>query len=126
MECGPAAVVLTIQVQGPWLLGVLANNVWSVAGASDRVRVNQFLAQPSINYNFPDGTYLTSSPVMTANWVTRPSQQWTVPLDGDIGKVFKSRARPLTRRCRHFTMSCGQTGSKWTLRVQVTALFPTN
>ncbi|MFS6827366.1 hypothetical protein [Cyanobium sp. ATX 6F1] len=66
--------------RGPWTFGfgptlVLPtasdsslNNVWSFAGASDRVPVSAFLLQPFINYNLPNGWYLVTSPVITANW----------------------------------------------------------
>ena len=53
---------------GHWTLGLLANNVWSFAGENDRPTVNQFLAQYFINYNLSDGWYLTSAPIITANW----------------------------------------------------------
>ena len=47
---GPAGVVLTMQ--GPWVLGALMNNQWSVGGWSDKA-VNALLLQPFINYNLP-------------------------------------------------------------------------
>src|SRR5215471_3884931 len=46
---GPTIVVLT--TPGHWVLGVLANNQWSVGGDPLRPRVNEFLLQPFINYN---------------------------------------------------------------------------
>jgi hypothetical protein len=42
--------------------------------------VNTFLAQPFINYNMAHGWYLTSSPLITANWLAAPGQQWVVPV----------------------------------------------
>ncbi|WP_147707694.1 neuromedin U [Microvirga massiliensis] len=63
---GPTFVALTIQ--GPWVVGALVNNVWSFTGKSNRPDVNQMLLQPFVNYNFPGGWYLTSSPIITANW----------------------------------------------------------
>jgi len=62
---GPAAVALTIQ--GHWVFGALANNQWSVAGWGKQ-NVNAFLLQPFLNYNLPDGWYLLTAPIMTANW----------------------------------------------------------
>ena len=44
---GPSIVLLT--QPGHWTLGVLANNVWSVAGDGSRPAVNQFLLQYFIN-----------------------------------------------------------------------------
>jgi hypothetical protein len=49
---GPAAVALTIQ--GPWVVGALANQQWSFAGWRDQ-DVSQLLIQPFVNYNFPHG-----------------------------------------------------------------------
>src|SRR5579863_8985978 len=50
---GPSVVLLT--QPGPWTIGVLANNVWSVAGSGARPVVNQFLMQYFINYNLKKG-----------------------------------------------------------------------
>lgn len=65
-SAGPSAVALTIQ--GQWLYGVLINKVWSFAGDDDRDDVNAMLLQPFVNYNLPEGWYLVSSPIITANW----------------------------------------------------------
>ena len=51
-------------INGPWVVGLLAQNVWSFAGPSgrDNPSVNSFLAQAFINYNLPNGWYLTTQP----------------------------------------------------------------
>jgi hypothetical protein len=59
-SAGPAGVVLSMQ--GPWVLGVLANQQWSFAGDADRRSVSQLLIQPFVNYNLQDGWYLVSAP----------------------------------------------------------------
>ncbi len=82
-SAGPSAVALTIQ--GPWLYGALINNVWSFAGDDDREDVNAMLIQPFVNYNLPEGWYLTSSPIITANWEADSNNTWLVPLGGGIG-----------------------------------------
>src|SRR5215469_1951081 len=83
---GPSFVVLA--QPGKWTLGLLANNVWSFAGESNRPTVNQFLAQYFINYNLSNGWYLTSAPIITANWAApRAKDVWTVPFGGgEIGR----------------------------------------
>ena len=63
---GPTAVAL--MQPGHWTLGVLVNNVWSVAGSGSRPAVNQFLLQYFINYNLKKGWYITWQPTLTANW----------------------------------------------------------
>ncbi|MGC1575237.1 MAG: transporter [Beijerinckiaceae bacterium] len=62
---GPSFVALTTEV--PWVVGILANNIWSFAGTGNGADVNQMLLQPFVNYNFPHGWNLTSSPIITAN-----------------------------------------------------------
>ena len=64
---GPTAVFL--MTPGHWVIGVLLNNQWSVGGNPLRPAVNAFLAQPFVNYNMAHGWYLTSSPIITANWL---------------------------------------------------------
>ena len=56
---GPTAVVLHLGKGDPWVYGALVNNVWSV-GSGDSPTYNNFLLQPFVNYNFPEGFYLTS------------------------------------------------------------------
>ncbi len=64
----PAFVGLTIR--GPVVFGALVQNIWSFADAGDsnRADVNQFLLQPFITMNLPNGWYINSAPSITANW----------------------------------------------------------
>jgi len=50
---GPTAVA--VFMEGPFVLGALANNRWSFAGDGSRSSYNQMLLQPFLNYNLPDG-----------------------------------------------------------------------
>jgi hypothetical protein len=61
---GPAAVGLTMQ--GPWVGGALINQQWSFAGWGDQ-DFSQLLIQPFVNHNLPDGLYLVSAPILTAD-----------------------------------------------------------
>jgi hypothetical protein len=117
---GPAAVALTIQ--GPWVIGILANNVW--AGTANR-RVNMLTVQPFVNYNLPQGWYLTSSPVITSNWVAKGDDRWTVPIGGGFGRLFKVDKLPINTQIQAFYNVARPTnGPSWTLRFQIQFLFP--
>ena len=63
-----------------------------VAGDPLRQDVNAFLAQPFINYNMADGWYLTSAPIITADWLAPSSQRSILPIGGGFGRVFKVAA----------------------------------
>jgi len=50
---GPTGVALV--TPKPWVVGILARQLWSVAGPSDRSNVSQPLLQLFVNYNLPEG-----------------------------------------------------------------------
>jgi opacity protein-like surface antigen len=106
---GPTAVALV--TPGHWVIGVLVNNQWSVGGNPLRQSVNEFLAQPFINYNMAHGWYLTSSPEITANWLAAPGQQWTVPIGGGIGRIFKIGDQPVSASIAGYYNVVRPTGS---------------
>ena len=120
---GPSAVALTIR--GPWLFGVLANHIWSFAGDSGRADVNSTLIQPFINYNFPGGWFLTSSPIITANWEADSSQTWTVPLGGGGGRLFFIGRQPVNVSAQaYYNVEKPDFGADWSVRLSVAFLFP--
>ena len=99
-SAGPSAVALTIN--GPWVIGGLASNLWSFAGDDDRADVNQFLFQYFINYNMADGWYLSSAPIITANWEADSGNQWTIPFGGGVGKIFKIGKQAMNAQMQAF------------------------
>ena len=85
---GPSFVVLHLEHGSPWVYGVLVNNIWSLTSNEQGGAYNNGLIQPFVNYNFKDGFYLTSAPILTVDWKADSSQQWTVPIGGGVGKIF--------------------------------------
>jgi hypothetical protein len=122
-EAGPALVVLT--TPGHWVIGALANNQWSFAGWGKN-NVNAMLIQPFINYNFSHGWYVTSSPIITANWLAASSNRWTLPIGGGGGKIVKFGKLPVNFQLQAFSnvVKPQQGGADWQLRFQVQFLFP--
>jgi len=120
---GISAVVLTMP--GRWVIGSLVNNIWSFAG-SGKKDVNSFLWQYFVNYNFDDGWYLTSAPIITANWEADNDHRWTVPFGGGIGKVFKVGKQPLNAQISAYrnVITPDDYGADWQFRVQLQFLFP--
>jgi len=121
---GPSAV--GVIMQGPWVAGALMNNIWSFAGDNDREDVNQFTLQPFVNHNFPRGWYLTSSPIITANWkADEAGDRWTVPVGGGFGKVMKIGKLPINCQVQAFyNVEKPDLGPDWQLRFSVQFLFP--
>ena len=122
---GPTAVVLKLEKGSPWVYGVLANNVWSVTNSNSSPDINQLLVQPFLNYNFKGGTYLTTSPIITANWEAGSGDVWTVPLGGGVGHIFHLGKLPVnTQIGGYYNVVTPDYGADWQLRVQVQLMFP--
>ncbi|MHC4981536.1 MAG: hypothetical protein ACYTGT_21380 [Planctomycetota bacterium] len=99
---GPSAVAILLE--GPWVVGSLFQQVWSLGGSGDR-NVSEFLWQPFINYNIPEGKgwYLTTSPIITANWMA----------DSDDTRcrgstTWRSRPSSVTGRSGSSSSSCSR------------------
>jgi hypothetical protein len=121
---GPTAVALTMQ--GPWVIGALANNIWSFGG-DPRNRYNMFTLQPFVNYNFPHspGTYLSFSPIVTADWEAKSGDTWTVPLGLAAGQIFRIGHQPVNAQLgAYYNVIRPDIGPEWQIRFQLSFLFP--
>jgi len=128
---GAGPSVVFVATPGSALLGFLVNNIWSYAGDSDRRDVNQMVIQYFINYNLPKGWYLSSAPILTADWEGEDGRKWIVPFGGGGGKVFKIGKQPINSQIQAFYNAVTHTdnegdrvGPEWSLRLQIQLLFP--
>ncbi|MCB1992073.1 MAG: hypothetical protein KDG49_11505 [Geminicoccaceae bacterium] len=125
-SAGPAAVVLSMP--GKWVFGALATQLWSFAGKSDREDVSQTLVQPFINYNFDHGWYVSSAPIMTANWKADGNDNtFTVPMGGGFGRLIRVGKLPVNLQAQAFynvVKPDDDPTADWTLRLQMQFLFP--
>jgi hypothetical protein len=130
------AGVVLLAMPGNWVVGVLVTNVWSIAGDSDASDVNVMTLQPIINYNLSNGWYLTSVPVITANWESDSSNTWTVPLGGGVGRITRWGTQAVDLSLQAFynveqpepliaqAPNLDNQGETWSLRLQLKFLFP--
>ena len=122
---GPTFVVLHLEKGDPWVYGVLANNLWSLTDNKQGGSYNNGLIQPFVNYNFPEGFYFTSAPILTVNWKAASGQQWTVPLGGGVGKIFHLGKLPVnTQLSAYYNVAKPDFGANWQIRAQVQFMFP--
>ncbi|QIG49855.1 neuromedin U [Nordella sp. HKS 07] len=125
-SAGPAFVVFLDAKPLHITTGFLIFNIWSFAGDDDRADVDAMTLQPFLNYNLPEGWYLTSSPLMTANWEVDEDERWTVPIGGGFGRIFKIGDQPINANLAAYynVVTPDTTGADWQLRAQWTFLFP--
>lgn len=122
---GFSGVVLHLDKGSPWVYGALLNNIWSLTSNKQGGAYNNATLQPFINYNLPSGLYLTSSPIITANWEADNRQRWTVPLGGGIGKIFHFGKLPVnTMLAAYYNVVKPEYGANWQIRAQVQFMFP--
>jgi len=120
---GPSVVALS--VTGPWTLGVLANNVWSVAGDADRSAVNKGLLQYFVVRQLGDGWYVNSAPIITVNWKAESGQRWVVPFGAGGGKLVFLGKLPVNLQSQiYYNVVKPDIGPDWQLRVQLQVLLP--
>ena len=117
---GPTAVVLT--QPGKWTIGMLANQIWSTSGASDREDVNTTYLQPFINYNLGSGLAVGVSAEATANWKAGRDVERTAAVQRQQGGDARQAAGELHSRRR--TEFGPDAGPDWRFRFQVNFLFP--
>ena len=122
-SAGPAVVALTMP--GSWVTGFLVQNVWSFTGDDDAPDVNKFLFQYFINYNFDEGWYLNSSPIITSNWEADSGNQWTVPFGAGVGRLVKHGNLPVDYRLgAYWNAEKPEFAPDWSLQFVVKFLFP--
>lgn len=121
---GPTAVALRQSADSPWVYGALVNTIWSIDTSNDPYYANT-LIQPFVNYNFKNGIYFTTSPIITADWRASSSDRWTVPIGGGFGKIVRFGKLPVNLQLSgYYNVVRPNDGSDWQLRAQMQLLFP--
>jgi hypothetical protein len=122
-SAGPAAV--GVYTSGPWVVGTLANNQWSFEGWGTE-EVNALFIQPFVHYNFKHGWYLTTAPIITADWNATHDEVWTLPVGGGVAKILKLGKLPVNvQLAAYYNAVTPETyGADWQLRLQFQFLFP--
>ena len=119
---GPSVVLLAMP--GSWVTGILFSQIWSFDSDAD-AKVSFFLSQIFANYNMKKGWFLTTQPIFTANWEAESGQQWTVPVGGGIGRVYKIGKQPVNTLLQaYYNVDKPDFGADWQLRIQFSFLFP--
>ena len=122
-SAGVGAVALTMP--GKWVIGMLTQNVWSFAGKSSAPDVNKFVFQYFVNYNLDEGWYLSTTPIITANWEAPSSDRWTVPFGGGVGRLVRFGKQPVDfKLVAYWNAERPENAPDWSLQLTVKFLFP--
>jgi hypothetical protein len=122
-SAGPALGL--IYMNGPWVNGILASQVWSFAGESSRADVSQSAFEPVVSYNFKNGCFLAFDSTITADWNAPARDRWTIPVGLDVGKAFQIGEQSLSLQFgTYYNIQRAEGASRWLLRLQVSLIFP--
>jgi hypothetical protein len=122
---GPSFVVLHVAHDSLWVYGVLMKNIWSLGHDRQGGYYKNGLIQGFLNYNFKGGLYLTSSPILTVDWMAASGQRWVLPVGGGIGKIFHLGKQPVNAQVSaYYNVVTPDNGADWQIRAQVQLLFP--
>jgi hypothetical protein len=121
---GPTGVIF--YETGPWTMGIVASNVWSIAGNDQRENVNLLTAQYFFNFNFGKGWALGTAPIVTANWKADSGDRWTIPWGLNASKLMRFGDRPVNLLLGYYDNATRPDGAaERQFRVQINFLFPT-
>jgi hypothetical protein len=116
---------VAVAIEGVRVYGALPSERCSLAGEVDRGTANGFLVQPFVNYNLAGGWYLTSVPVISADWKAPSGRKWTVPMGAGIGRFVRLGQMPLSVQAGYYYNIEKPDGAPdWALRLQLRLLFP--
>ena len=118
---GPTAVALK-QTNG-WTLGMLVNQIWSVAGSKDRPDVNQMFVQPFITHNWKSGAGLGASGEWTQNWESNTTSVWIIPTVSGVTSIGSQKVS-LAVGPRLNVITPESMRADWGWRAIVVFLFP--
>jgi len=121
---GPGVVALTMP--GPWVIGVLANNIWRIGGEAHGEALNTFTMQPFINFNLPRAWAISTAPLITSNWSAPEGERWTVPIGVGVSKVTHIVEQPLNLGLQYYhDVEHPRRAGANEVRFFVAALWPT-
>jgi len=123
---GPTFVVL--KQAGPWTIGALMNQLWSVVISEDRSSVSQMFVQPFIAYTTKTHTTFTIDTESTANWnASSADGKWTVPVIFQISQILKIGKQPISIQIGgKYYADSPRYGPGWGARLNFTLLYPTD
>ena len=114
---------MVLKQSGPLTFGMLANQIWSVAGSDNRPDVSQAFIQPFLSYITPTATTFSLNAESSYDW---KRDQWNVPVNVAVSQLTKFGDQPVSLGLGgRYVVEKPDGGADWGARLIVTFLFPT-
>ena len=122
-SAGPA--VAGFFIRKPWVSALQVRQLWSFAGDSDRVDVDQLVVQPTILYGLGNNWALVSDMIITSNWQADAENRWTVPLGGGLSRFLYIGNQPMIVRLdAYYYVEKPVSAPDWSINLLFRLLFP--
>jgi hypothetical protein len=120
---GPTFIAL--KQDSGWTFGMLANQLWSFAGSSDRSEINALFVQPFVSKTTKTLTTFSLNTETTYNWKAS-TDHWSVPVNFSVSQLTKFGKTPvsLSGGFRYWAKAPAGGPSGFGFRFAVTLLFP--
>ena len=122
-QWGAGITGVVLRQKGPWTVGMLANQIWSVTGEEKFGSYSNAFLQPFVSYTTPKATSFTLNTESTYNW---DSESWSVPINVMVGQIIKIDKKPVQLQAgvRYWAESPVGGPQGWGARLAVIYLFP--
>lgn len=122
ISMGPSFVLVNMSKK--WMLAAVISEWSSVGGNSDADDVNIFYFQYIVTRFLEKKWYVTSAPIITANFEAEKGQQWTFPIGAGVGKMFNLGKQPMDFTMQtYYNVATPDGGPDWQLRAQLKFIF---
>ena len=119
---GAGPTIVALRQEHGFTYGILANQIWSFAGQSDRQNINRSFLQPFVSFTTRTFTTFGMNTESTYNW---QAEQATVPLNFTVQQLVKIAGQPIAFQAGYrYYVNKPDGGPDWGLRFTITFLFP--
>ena len=122
-QWGLGLTFVGLKQAGPWTIGVLVNNIWSVTNNDKYGETPTGFVQPFVSDTTPKRRTFSLNTEASYGW---NNEQWTVPINFVVSQPVPVAGRPvsLTAGARYWADPPEGGPDGWGLKVGVTTCFP--
>ncbi|MBP9902524.1 MAG: transporter [Verrucomicrobia bacterium] len=118
---GAGPTIVALRQEHGFTYGILANQIWSVAGWGDQ-DISATYLQPFVSFTTKTYTTFALNTESTYNW---EADEWTVPLNFMVQQLVKIAGHPVAFQVGYrYYAEKPSGGPDWGLRFAITFLFP--
>lgn len=122
-QWGLGVTGVVLKQEGPWTIGALANQIWSVSGNDRYGEISNTFLQPFLNYTTKKATSFFLNTETNYDWV---NEEWSVPINFGVNQMVKFGKQPaqIGAGLRYWADSPVYGPQDWGARINLVFLFP--